>query len=231
MEIIKQLRKEKKITQGQLAEAMNVSRSTIAMWETSGSCPKQESLKKLADYFLVSTDYLLGRITNENQQKNFLSADEQQVSQERSSVSSVTYSNQKREISNCFPTQKIPILGKVAAGLPLYADQNIEGYTYTERRGKNQYFALRIRGDSMTAARIFDGDIIIVRKQDIVEDGEIAVVLVDNEATVKRFYQDHNKVILMPQSENKIHKPQIYDITQHDVRILGKVVEIKVAIE
>jgi len=216
MEIIKQLRKEKRITQKSLACAMGMSRSTIAMWETSDICPKQESLKKLADYFGVSTDYLLGRDDSKAQL-------EQEVQP--------PFLEDRVEIFDYLPTQQVPILGRVAAGLPLYADQNIEGYAYTERPGKNKYFALRVRGDSMNAARIFDGDILIVRKQSIVEDGEIAVVLVDGEATVKRFYHEDNKVILMPQSENKFHKPQIYNLNQYDVRILGKVVEIKIKVD
>lgn len=123
---------------------------------------------------------------------------------------------------------RIPILGQIAAGMPMYAEENIEGYTYTELNGGHEYFALRVRGDSMTAARINDGDIIIVRKQSTVDNGDMAVVMVDMEcATVKRFYQTGSTVTLMPQSMNPAHKPQVYDLTCTNIEILGKVVKVE----
>ena len=124
------------------------------------------------------------------------------------------------------PTRKIPILGRISAGLPLYAEEHIEGFTYTELNGGAEYFALRVTGDSMNAARIYDGDTLIVRQQDIVENGQIAVVIVgDDEATVKRFYKDGKQITLMPQSTNHIHQPQIYDSSQTHIRVVGLVVK------
>ncbi len=126
------------------------------------------------------------------------------------------------------PTHRIPILGKISAGLPLYAGEHIEGYTYTELNGGNEYFALKVKGDSMNAARIYENDLIIVRQQSIVEDGEIAVVMVgDDEATVKRFYQKGSMVTLVPQSTNQIHQIQIYDLRETNIRVLGKVVRVQ----
>lgn len=123
---------------------------------------------------------------------------------------------------------RIPILGQIAAGLPLYAEEHIEGYTYTERNGGAEYFALKVKGDSMTAAGIKDGDTIIVRRQPEVDNGDIAVVLVNKEdATVKRFKQDGNTVQLIPQSFNPEHQIQIYDLKTTDIEIIGKVVESK----
>lgn len=135
---------------------------------------------------------------------------------------------------NCVPIdfQKqhaVPILGRVACGVPMYADENIEGYTYTELNGGAEYFALRAKGDSMNAARIHDGDIVVIRKQSIVDDGDIAVVLVDDEnATMKRFYHAGSMVTLMPQSTNPEHKPQVYDLHKTRIEVLGKVKEVKV---
>lgn len=130
------------------------------------------------------------------------------------------------EIQPYTPTHRIPILGRISAGLPLYAEENIEGYTYTDLNGGAEYFALRVEGDSMTAVRIFDGDVLIVRRQDIVENGEIAVVMVNgDEATVKRFYRTGTTVTLMPQSTNPIHQPQIYDTKNTSIRIVGRVVK------
>ena len=128
------------------------------------------------------------------------------------------------------PTHRIPILGRISAGLPLYAEQHIEGYTYTELNHGGEYFALRVYGDSMTAARINEGDILIVRRQDIVENGEIAVVLVNgDEATVKRFHRDGDTVTLTPQSYNPVHQPQVYNIKKTPVRILGRVVQNQIS--
>lgn len=123
---------------------------------------------------------------------------------------------------------RIPILGRISAGLPIYAEENIEGYTMTDLNGGAEYFALRVQGDSMNAVRIQEGDLIIVRRQDEVENGEIAVVLVgDDEATVKRFYATDSTITLMPQSTNPIHQPQIYDLQKTTIRVLGKVVKVE----
>lgn len=123
---------------------------------------------------------------------------------------------------------QIPILGRIAAGLPICAEQNIEGYTLTDLNGGAEYFGLRVSGDSMNAAGINAGYIIIVRRQDEVEQGEMAVVLVgDDDATVKRFYSSATTVTLMPQSTNPEHKPQLYDLKTTRIKILGKVVEVK----
>ena len=136
--------------------------------------------------------------------------------------------------SNAIPVDppsmhRIPILGRIAAGLPLYAEQNIEGYTLTDLNGGAEYFALRVSGDSMNAARIEDGDIIVVRRQDDVENGELAVVMVgDSDATVKRFYATGTTVTLMPQSTNPIHQPQMYDLKRTRINVLGKVIKIEV---
>lgn len=122
----------------------------------------------------------------------------------------------------------IPILGRISAGLPIYAEENIEGYTLTDLNGGAEYFALRVTGDSMNAIGINDGYLIVVRRQDEVENGEVAVVLVgDNDATVKRFYATNSIVTLMPQSTNPVHQPQIYDLNRTSVKVLGKVVKVE----
>lgn len=127
------------------------------------------------------------------------------------------------------PTHKIPVLGYISAGLPLYAEEHIESYTYTDHNGGAEYFALRVKGDSMNAAQINDGNIIIVRKQDVVENGEIAVVRIGSEnATVKRYKQDGNIVQLIPQSFNPAHEIQIYNTKETEINIIGKVVECKI---
>lgn len=124
---------------------------------------------------------------------------------------------------------KIPILGYISAGLPLYADEHIEDYTYTDLNGGAEYFALRVKGDSMNAVNIPEGSILIIRRQSTVENGEIAVVRVnEDDATVKRFKQEENIVTLIPQSYNPKHEVQIYDLKKDKIDIVGKVMECKV---
>ena len=108
----------------------------------------------------------------------------------------------------------------------------MEGYIWVEVGSAGEYFSLRVKGDSMNAAHIFEGNLLIVRKQDIVENGEIAVVMIDdNDATVKRFHRQGNIVTLMPQSTNPEHLPQIYDTKKTSVRIIGKVVKNEIVFE
>ena len=121
----------------------------------------------------------------------------------------------------------IPILGEVACGLPMFAEQNIIGYTYTDKKDGVD-FALYAHGDSMNAARIVDGDLVYIRQQSAVDNGEIALVLVDNDtATIKRFYDYGDKVVLRPESFNPEHKEQVYTKAEHTISIQGKVVFIK----
>jgi len=116
---------------------------------------------------------------------------------------------------------RVPILGKVAAGIPITAVQTCEGYVdypASMSRGKSSLFALRVQGESMINAGILDGDIVIVENRRYADEGEIVVALIDDEATVKRFFRDNGKVRLQP--ENSKMKP----IYCTDVMILGVVI-------
>jgi repressor LexA len=113
----------------------------------------------------------------------------------------------------------IPLLGTIAAGSPILAEQNIEDYFNLDKKIKAD-FCLRIKGDSMINVNILDGDIVFIKKQNDLEDGQIGAVLVDDSATLKRFYRENGSVIL--QSENSTYKPMV--ISKGDVKILGKMV-------
>lgn len=118
--------------------------------------------------------------------------------------------------------RKIPLLGSVAAGVPLLAEQNEEGNVWAAE-SENVDFALKVKGSSMINAGIFDGDIVFVRKQNDVSDGEIAVVLVGDEATVKRVYRSGESVRLHP--ENADMNDIIYEGSELcEIKILGKVI-------
>lgn len=121
-------------------------------------------------------------------------------------------------------TQKIPFLGSVACGQPIYAEEDKESYIVLGTNIKAD-FCLRAQGDSMIGARIHDGDIVYVRKQEAVDNGEVAVVLIGDEATLKRvyYYPDKQKLLLQP--ANPKYEPFIYVGDELDqIRILGKAV-------
>ena len=117
---------------------------------------------------------------------------------------------------------EIPIFGRVAAGTPLLASQNIEGTLPIPTRMVNNHecFALRIIGSSMVGAGILEGDFVVVRRQSNADPGDIVVALVDDEATVKRFFVDGEQVRLQP--ENPTIEPSVFNT--NDVMILGKVI-------
>lgn len=114
--------------------------------------------------------------------------------------------------------RKIPIIGTVTAGSPILAYEEILGYLPCTAKDRGELYALRVKGESMIKAGILNGDLVIVRRTQMAENGEIVVALLDDEATVKRFYKEDGRYRLQP--ENDTMEP-IY--TDH-VQILGKVV-------
>lgn len=116
----------------------------------------------------------------------------------------------------------VPVLGTVTAGQPILAEENFEGYIgYVGRVSADEMFALKVRGESMIEVGILDGDMIIAEKTCYAENGEIVVALIENEATVKRFFREEGHYRLQP--ENCTMEPIIVD----EVLILGKVVAIQ----
>jgi repressor LexA len=124
------------------------------------------------------------------------------------------------------PVVSVPILGRVAAGLPLLATENVDGYYPVPEHlgGSTSTFLLRVSGDSMNGAAILDDDLVLVRQQPFVEQGEIAVVLVEDEATVKRFYKRGERVELVP--ENPSFEVISFGPGDSTVRVLGKVIAV-----
>jgi len=114
----------------------------------------------------------------------------------------------------------LPLVGHVAAGQPILAEENIEEYIHTPgvAGGDEGAYLLRVRGDSMKNIGMLEGDLVVVRPQDDADDGDVVVALVGEEATVKRFYREADHVRLQP--ENEAMDP----IRSRDVRVLGKVV-------
>lgn len=209
-ERLKSLRIAKDLSQMDLAKQLKTSKSSINMYERGEREPGIETLERIADFFNVDLDYLLGKSDFANRHE-WLSSIDRAV--------------------NIIPmpqTRKIPLLGTIACGEPIAAVENIEEYISIPKDISGD-FALTCKGDSMINARIFDGDIVYIRQQPTVENGEIAAVLIDGEATLKRvrLFDDH--ISLEP--ENPMYKPLVYwNEEMNTVRILGKAVAFTSAI-
>ncbi|MEW6008240.1 MAG: transcriptional repressor LexA [Candidatus Omnitrophota bacterium] len=121
---------------------------------------------------------------------------------------------------------EVPVLGRVAAGSPILAVENIEGYVAIDKtwaKGEN-IFALKVQGDSMINAGIYNGDFVIVKQQPIAENGEIVVALINDEATVKRFYKNDDTITL--KAENPAIPPFAFHPEDATISILGKVIGV-----
>ena len=132
----------------------------------------------------------------------------------------------KIKFENLFPleTKKFPLLGNIACGEPIFADQKFELYVEAGANIRAD-FCLRAKGDSMIGARIYDGDIVFIRQQDMVDDGEIAAVLVEDEATLKRVYYDREAGVLSLFAENPQYRTMRFSGSELEtIRILGKAV-------
>lgn len=109
-------------------------------------------------------------------------------------------------------TVNVPLVGRVAAGTPIFAEENLEGMfpvSVEFAKPPHRYFLLRVIGDSMNQAGIDEGDLVLVKQQPSAEEGQIVVALIDEEATVKEFHRAKEAVVLRPRSSNPIHRPII----------------------
>lgn len=191
------------MTAAELARTSKVNEGAISQYRAGKYKASQRSLDKLARALQVSIPWLMG-------------ADVPMEESDSQRSTSLPTNVQP------MPTmQQIPRIGMIACGDPLLAQQNIEGYDNVPEYVKCD-FTLVCRGDSMINARIFDGDIVCIREQPEVENGEIAAVLIDSEeATLKRvkIFDDH--IVLEP--ENPMYKPLVFwGEEMNNVRILGK---------
>lgn len=195
---LKELREKYNITQQELSQHLKVSKGAIAMWETNKRSPDNEMLLNIANFFNVTTDYILG--------------------------------NTQEDLSSYKRAKKIPVYAQVAAGIPISAIQDIVDYEEIteELASSGEYFGLVIKGDSMEP-KFSTGDVVIVRSQPTIENGEIAIVMVDGEnATCKKIKKTPEGIMLIPL--NPAYEPTFYtnkQIEQLPVAILGKVVELR----
>lgn len=194
--ILKQLRLSKNKTQAQVAAEIGIGRTGYTKIENGTQDADTEIISKLADYFGVTVDYLLGR-------------------------------NELNYLGNVIENKKIPIIGSVKCGPNGLAFEYLEGYVVVDDTLTGNIVAFRCKGDSMKDIGIIDDDIAIVRQQDDVECGELAVVIVNgDEGTLKRIRKFDGGIIL--EAANPDYPPRIFtgeDLNK--IKIVGKVLETR----
>ena len=202
---IRNRREELGLSQDELGKRLGYkSRSSINKIELDQRNLTQSKIKAIADALETTPSYIMG--WDEPDQK----FDEEKL----------------KFFDNLFPitVKKFPLLGNIACGKPIFADEHFEAYVEAGAEIEAD-FCLRAKGDSMIRARIYDGDIVFIRKQSMVDNGEIAAVVIDDEATLKRvnYYPEKNLLIL--KAENPDYEDLIYTGEQLDhIIILGKAV-------
>jgi len=206
---VKALREEQKLTLKELASKAGISVGFLGDIESGRTKPSLVTLNNLAGALGTTSDYLLGRTNDPRPISSIEKLPPQAIPVDKSSL------------------VPVPIYGVIRAGEPMFVNEEILGYEYVLKDDvKNgDYFFLLVKGDSMVNARICEGDLILVRKQDWLENGDIGVIIVNSEeTTIKRYYEQNGLVILKP--ENQAYRPQIYK--PDEVIIVGKVVQIKI---
>lgn len=199
---LKKIRQKHEMTQEELAKKINTSRSNIANYENDKNMPSIETLNNLSEVLNCSTDYLLGKSDIRNNTSNIDESD--------------------KKIYMC------PVYGQISAGQPNWAEECIEGRLPLDPDlmgivNPEEHFFLRVNGESMNKV-VRNGAFALIHKQDMVDDGEIAVVLVNGyDATLKKFTRQGDMIILEPQSDDDSFKTQVYDKTT-PIKILGKYV-------
>lgn len=199
---LKKCRKDMSLSQKEFGQKIGVAESTVSLYESNKRFPDADTLKKISALFEVSLDYLLGNAPAK-------------AAQPKSAGRGV----------------RIPVLGRVVAGIPIEAVEEILDYEEItpELAATGEFFALKIRGHSMEP-RMMEGDVVIVRRQDDVDSGDVAIVLVNgDEATVKRVKKQEEGITLIANNIS-VYEPHYYsnkEIEKLPVRILGKVVELR----
>ena len=202
-ERIRDAREAKKMSQEELGRACKTTKQTIYKYESGliTNIPL-DKLEIIADVLGVSSAYLAGWAEDPSHTP-----------------------------SNVIPMPKmrtVPLIGSIACGTPILAEENSDGAVNVPDH-VHADFALRCKGDSMINARIYDGDIVYIRQQEEVEHGEIAAVLIDDAATLKRVYLYDDHISL--EAENPQYRPMVYwGDEMNNVRILGKAIAFTSAV-
>lgn len=201
-ENIKRYMEKKGINAKQLAEILDFPYTTVLSWINAANYPRIDKIEQMADFFGVKKSDLI----------------EDKID---------TIINRHPDLHPIRKIRSVPILGTIACGTPIWAEENFEGYIGIDPVHMDGEFALICKGDSMIDAEIYDGDIVLMKKVPDVEDGEIAAVLIDNEATLKRVYKKENLLVLQPC--NRSYSPIVYSYKEAEdngIQIIGEYVGV-----
>ena len=197
---INKLRIEKGMTLEELGDMVGVGKSTVRKWETGAIANmKRDKILRVSEALNTTPAYLMGWEDNESDKS-------------------------KKIPSNIFPIKlkRFPLLGEIACGKPIFCNEDRESYVIAGT-DIDADFCLRAHGDSMVNARIMDGDIVFIREQSTVDNGEIAAVVIEDEATLKRVYYDGKTFSLI--SENPAYPPIVITGEElNHIKILGKAI-------
>ena len=200
---LKNLRKARGLTLDDVAVALGTSKQTIHRYENGviSNIPP-EKVVMLADFLGTTPSNLMG------------------------------WSNDFPSYTNILPIEKraLPLIGEISCGEPIYAKEEHECFV-AANANLDASFCLRAHGDSMVGARIYDGDIVFIRAQNTVDNGDIAAVIINDEATLKRvyYYPEDNKLVLSP--ENPRYAPLVYVKEElNSIKIIGKAVAFQSSI-
>ena len=199
------------IGRNELCQILDFKYSTVSEWLQGKKYPRIDKIETLANYFGIKKSDLIEEHKEE-------------------SIDDLTILSQHFDNIKPIRLKKFPMLGEIACGEPIWADEDKESYIMADMDIQAD-FCLTAKGDSMINARINDGDIVFIRQMPMVENGDIAAVIIDNEATLKRvyYYPEKNKLVLNP--ENPAFEPLVYINEELDtIRILGKAVYFMSAI-
>ncbi len=197
---LKRYMSENDVDRNELSKHLNIAYTTLSDWINAKKYPRIDNIEILANYFNIDKSDLIEPpgIKIREDMKPLLKYTLRQMSHKTS----------------------IPLIGTIAAGTPILAEQNIERY-FDIDTSIHCDFCLRIQGDSMIDAGINNNDIVFIRQQPTLEVGEIGAIQIGEEATLKRFYKTNDSIILQPANSNYL--PQIYT-EENDIKILGKLV-------
>jgi repressor LexA len=202
--VFEQLLESRGTTVYQVSKATHIAASTFTDWKNGRSTPKADKLARIADYFSVSLDELMGTECGKRQGE-------------------ASYRNMKAQ-------KMVPVIGVIRAGSPIVTDETLLGREFADVDDIEEYFYLEVCGDSMKNCGIVDGSLVLFRKQQYAENGDIVACLVGGDsATVKRFFKRDRRIILQPENEeySPIELTPI-EFETGEARILGVAQEVKI---
>ncbi len=201
--VFEALLRANKVTVYQVSKGTGISASTFTDWKNGRSIPKADKLARIADFFSVSLDEMLGTVQGQK-------------------LTEASYRNLRA-------SRRVPVIGVIRAGSPIVTDETLLGREFADVDDIEDYFYLEVCGDSMKNCGIVDGTYVLFHKQQFAENGEIVACLVDGEsATVKRFQKQNHRIILSPENDEYdpiVLRPEDFECGR--ARILGVAIEAK----